>query len=781
MSLSNHSLDFEERMTFLQKVPLFKKLPNYELPRLADCCLPEVYMPDQYVVKQGDMGHEFFVIQEGAAAVHVLVDVTDPITGRPKKQKENKKVATLGKGDYFGENALLRDEARTASIIAESQGLTCLVLRRKAFQELGLSDKLRFGNRRGISVGAKSKAKPPTNKTPEDKRLIAEALRNNDAISSVVPLDDDMIEEVIKRMWKEHVDEGTVLIKVRDVDTSFFYVVQNGSFEISAEERINAKAEATSLKVVNQSGRGSSFGELALLYCSPRECNVVAKKDSIVWVLDRASFKQILMKASDAKIRLYVAILDTVPIFSTLLGEEKKTMAMALTEIHFAAGEDIVKEGDTGSTFYLLFDGKVDIYKVGIGVVHTMEADATRKTTAFFGERALLANEKRGATVKVVSDSAKVLALDRDAFETLLGPLRDIIEDTAADRKAAAAGAQVKDLRIPDEPTEKVCYSDLTVVGLLGCGGFGIVEAVEHRLTGAIYALKSMNKATILMNGMRKAVMAERNVLTMTNSPFIIRLWDTYSTDQHLHYLMEVCLGGDLHATFARKCLHGSEKHTKYYAASIVLAFRHLHERRIIYRDLKPENILLSREGYAKLADMSLAKFVIGKTYTTCGTPDYFAPEVIKAEGHNEALDWWTLGIFIFELLSQYTPFEDPNGGRPLVHFVRIIKGINDVIFPVNCRGNAEDLIKALCASDPVQRLPMKGHGFEKLKAHRFWSGLNWNALNEGRLFPPFRPAIKHKRDLSNFAVKEEDRPKTQPAYRDPMDGWDANFATGHI
>merc|ERR1711988_1747413 len=162
----------------------------------------------------------------------------------------------------------------------------------------------------------------------------------------------------------------------------------------------------------------------------------------------------------------------------------------------------------------------------------------------------------------------------------------------------------------------------------------------------------------------------------MTNSTFITKLWETYNGAQSLYFLLEPCLGGELYATYNRKGLHGSEKHCRYYAAGTVYAFEHLHERRIIYRDLKPENLLLNETGHIKITDMGLAKFVIGKTYTTCGTPDYFAPEVIASIGHTHAVDWWTLGILMFELMTGHPPFESSD---PMKTYQKVMQGIDKV------------------------------------------------------------------------------------------------------
>merc|ERR1711953_1509780 len=226
---------------------------------------------------------------------------------------------------------------------------------------------------------------------------------------------------------------------------------------------------------------------------------------------------------------------------------------------------------------------------------------------------------------------------------------------------------------------------DLVKIGLLGCGGFGTVELYEHKSSQETYALKGLSKGYILKTGMQESVMNEKNILMMTNSQFIIRLWETYNGSQTLYFLMEAALGGELYATYNRKGFHGSEKHAKYYAAGTVCAFDHMHQRRIIYRDLKPENLLMNDLGHVKLTDMGLAKFVIGKTYTTCGTPDYFAPELIQSTGHNLAVDWWTLGILTYELMSGNPPFESPN---PMKTYQLIVKGIGRVAFPEKCGGN---------------------------------------------------------------------------------------------
>merc|ERR1719221_204399 len=178
----------------------------------------------------------------------------------------------------------------------------------------------------------------------------------------------------------------------------------------------------------------------------------------------------------------------------------------------------------------------------------------------------------------------------------------------------------------------------------------------------------------------------------MCSSPFVIRLYETFNGTQSLYFLLELALGGELYATYNRKSMFGSTKHAMFYVAGTVLAFEHLHSLKVIYRDLKPENLLLTEKGHLKLTDMGLAKVVIGKTHTTCGTPDYFAPEVIDAgKGYTSAVDWWMVGILLFELLAGHAPFE---AASPMQTYGKIKQGMGKVSFPSKFKPPSIALIK---------------------------------------------------------------------------------------
>merc|ERR1712032_859334 len=176
------------------------------------------------------------------------------------------------------------------------------------------------------------------------------------------------------------------------------------------------------------------------------------------------------------------------------------------------------------------------------------------------------------------------------------------------------------------------------------------------------------------------------------------------------------------------------------YCASVVLGLDHLHERLIAYRDLKPENLLIMESGNLKVADMGLAKIVVGKTYTTCGTPDYCAPEMITAVGHGMEVDWWSLGVLLFELMTGDTPFA---AETPIETYRKVTLGIGKVAFPPTIIEPCAKLVRALCKLKPCQRLPCMRNGSENVRKHVFFDCIEWEKLSDLEARVPYAPTVK--------------------------------------
>eukprot|EP00747_Dinoflagellata_sp_TGD_P113434 gnl/TRDRNA2_/TRDRNA2_171705_c0_seq2.p1 gnl/TRDRNA2_/TRDRNA2_171705_c0~~gnl/TRDRNA2_/TRDRNA2_171705_c0_seq2.p1 ORF type:complete len:512 (+),score=116.10 gnl/TRDRNA2_/TRDRNA2_171705_c0_seq2:54-1589(+) len=507
-------------------------------------------------------------------------------------------------------------------------------------------------------------------------------------------------------------------------------------------------------------GKGSLFGELGLLYREPRAATVRAKKASEVWVIDRQAFKDILDKCNEDIAEEHYKKLGDVDIMKQLPKDQRKEVARALVEEHFHKADTIFKQGTSGDKFYILIAGEVDIVKDGAVVKH-QAADPKAGTVAYFGELALIKNEVRAATVIVTSDLAKVLALKKDTFDLLL---QKKVPDFLVAKNVSGGGYST---------AGQIARNDLALIGRLGIGGYGAVGLWEHKPTGKTYALKELNKGHVVRTKAQKCVMNEKKILLMCDSPFIIKLYQTYNLPETLEFLLEPALGGELFSVYRNKFFHGSEKHAKYYCAGVVQAFEHLHERHVLYRDLKPENLLLNEFGHIKLTDMGLAKFTLTKTFTTCGTTEYFAPEVINHVGQTVSVDWWTLGILIFELMCGLPPV-DARGVKPMDAYQGILEMADNVQYPGFFPQAAQALCDRLLKRDPAQRLPMLPGGLDNIRNHSWYKGFNWAEFNSAKMKPPYRPKVKGAKDIRNF-----DKTKKKPpvsTYVDDGSGWDKDF-----
>ncbi|KAL1966101.1 hypothetical protein VTN77DRAFT_4849 [Rasamsonia byssochlamydoides] len=309
----------------------------------------------------------------------------------------------------------------------------------------------------------------------------------------------------------------------------------------------------------------------------------------------------------------------------------------------------------------------------------------------------------------------------------------------------------------PRQTKGKYSLDDFIIQRTLGTGSFGRVHLVQSRHNHRFYAIKVLKKAQVVKMKQVEHTNDERRMLQRVKHPFLITLWGTFQDSKNLYMVMDFVEGGELFSLL-RKSQRFPNPVAKFYAAEVTLALEYLHAQQIIYRDLKPENLLLDRHGHLKITDFGFAKEVPDITWTLCGTPDYLAPEVVASKGYNKSVDWWSLGILIFEMLCGFTPFWD--SGSPVKIYENILRG--KIKYPPYMHPDAVDLLSQLITPDLTKRLGNLHGGSEDVKNHPWFAEVTWDRLLRKDIDAPYIPPIRPGQgDASLF-----DRyPEEQEAY----------------
>jgi len=300
-------------------------------------------------------------------------------------------------------------------------------------------------------------------------------------------------------------------------------------------------------------------------------------------------------------------------------------------------------------------------------------------------------------------------------------------------------------------------------VAVLGRGHFGKVILARYKNTGEYFAIKALKKGDIIARDEVESLLAEKRIFEVANSmrhPFLVNLFSCFQTKSHVCFVMEYAAGGDLMMHIHADVF--TEPRTVFYTACVVLGLQYLHENKIIYRDLKLDNLLLDTEGYVKIADFGLCKEGMGygdRTGTFCGTPEFLAPEVLTETSYTRAVDWWGLGVLIFEMLVGESPF--PGDDEEEV-FDSIVN--DEVRYPRFLSLEAIAIMRRLLRKNPERRLGASERDAEDVKKQAFFRNVNWEDLLMRRVPPPFVPTITGTEDVSNFDEEfTSEKPKLTP------------------
>ena len=574
-------------------------------------------------------------------------------------------------------------------------------------------------------------------KSQEIKDLLFNIVTKHNLFKSYVSEDHAAIVDAFS---SETVSAGVDVIKQGE-DGEKFYVVEEGTLDIYlGDNKVGAPYTA-----------GTSFGELALMYNTPRAATIRANTDCKLWEIDRSTYRGILVYNKYLRNKQYLELLRNVKIGEKSLDDimsraELEQMAVALDKSSYENGEKILIQGNTGDEFFIIADGKVQ--------VNVADKEGNEKQVAtlskgdYFGEKALLSADVRGATC-IAEGPVTCLTLERDDFLAMFGSFEELSKKNRSASEAEAP-VSVEDTGVTVNQLD-INLSDLEIKATLGCGAFGRVKLCFWTPKDAFYALKCQSKKAITENGLQDHVLQEMRVMRRLDHPYIAKLYSCLQDNHFIYFVLELLQGGELF-THLRNRGKLSEPSARFYAASVVYAFTTLHSQRIAYRDLKPENLVMDANGFVKLVDFGLAKQLLsGKTWTLCGTPDYLAPEIILNEGHDLAVDYWALGVLIYEMVVGAPPFyaEDP-----MEVYEKILSG--NPSMPSFFTRNLSDLIKKLLRSQQAKRLGNTRGGTASVVKHKWFSTFEWALLENGEAKPPHKPNVGARDDVANFDNFEE-------------------------
>ncbi|KAL7653706.1 Serine/threonine-protein kinase, variant 2 [Aspergillus niger] len=280
---------------------------------------------------------------------------------------------------------------------------------------------------------------------------------------------------------------------------------------------------------------------------------------------------------------------------------------------------------------------------------------------------------------------------------------------------------------------------DFELLKVVGKGSFGKVMQVMKKDTGRIYALKTIRKAHIISRSEVTHTLAERSVLSQINNPFIVPLKFSFQSPEKLYLVLAFVNGGELFHHLQREQRFDINR-ARFYTAELLCALECLHGFKVIYRDLKPENILLDYTGHIALCDFGLCKLDMkdeDRTNTFCGTPEYLAPELLLGNGYTKTVDWWTLGVLLYEMLTGLPPFYDENTNDMYRKILQepLTFPSTDIVPPA-----ARDLLSRLLDRDPQRRLG--ANGAAEIKSHHFFANIDWRKLLQRKYEPSFRPNV---------------------------------------
>ncbi|CAC70087.1 Serine/threonine-protein kinase akt-2 [Caenorhabditis elegans] len=326
----------------------------------------------------------------------------------------------------------------------------------------------------------------------------------------------------------------------------------------------------------------------------------------------------------------------------------------------------------------------------------------------------------------------------------------DVNMDATSTRSDNDFESTVMNIDEPEEVPRKntVTMDDFDFLKVLGQGTFGKVILCREKSSDKLYAIKIIRKEMVVDRSEVAHTLTENRVLYACVHPFLTLLKYSFQAQYHICFVMEFANGGELF-THLQRCKTFSEARTRFYGSEIILALGYLHHRNIVYRDMKLENLLLDRDGHIKITDFGLCKEEIkygDKTSTFCGTPEYLAPEVIEDIDYDRSVDWWGVGVVMYEMMCGRLPFSAKENGK-LFELITTC----DLKFPNRLSPEAVTLLSGLLERVPAKRLGAGPDDAREVSRAEFFKDVDWEATLRKEVEPPFKPNVMSETDTSFF------------------------------
>ncbi|KAF7456831.1 protein kinase G AGC kinase family member PKG [Cryptosporidium felis] len=676
------SRNYEENRSFIESLSIFSGLTEKQKSLLSEALVREIFNKDQVIIREREIGNVLYMIKSGIVGVYV----------------GDQYIRSLNEGDAFGERSLMFDEPRSATVIATST-TECLTLNRGILTQI-------LGNLGQVL----------------SKNLVHQSLQNS-----------PIFKQFTKAQMQILLDRMSILTFEKDAALSGSetkalnmraFVILEGEVRVSLPSNwLSRRANSLTSMVIDRSigsvnnyslsdyiyvnlGRGDYFGDDFVFHPKiPFVCKIEMRSEARIAVITSSMLSECF---GDENVDVGLEInrkrdaIKSCFIFQYVSEQQLSLLVKSLRQVKFTSGEKIVVQGDRGTAFFILQSGEVAVYRNNKFIRYLGKND-------YFGERALLYDELRSATIEAATPEVHLWTVDKEAFLKIVEPpMRRYLDE-----------------RIKLQET-RVQFADLKVLQTIGKGTFGTVYMVESSKSGNRYALKKIPKARVLALNMQGHVKLERSILALNDHPFIVKLVRTFKDAENIYLLTELVPGGELYDAMRRIGVF-TRYQAQFYIGSILLALEYLHERSVVYRDLKPENILLDSQGYVKLIDFGCAKRLAGRSYTLAGTPHYMAPEVILGKGYNLSCDAWAIGVCLFEFVCGCLPF-----GSEAEDHLEVFKEIltAKLVFPRHLVDtDTVNIIKRLLCRVPEVRMGCSATGYKEIKDNAFFRDFNFDRL----------------------------------------------------